>query len=120
MYIEFLKTSFLGISVQVYGLFIITGILLSYLIILDEILLFFILKKEIFDFVVFCFFGGLIGGRLLFVIIDWRYFFIDDPFLKLNLLSIYIPRVFAFWEGGLVFWGSFFGGFFASLFYSLP
>lgn len=49
--------------------------------------------------------GTLLGGRILFVITQWADY-AEQPW-----------RVFAFWEGGLVFYGGFIGSFVCVMFY---
>jgi prolipoprotein diacylglyceryl transferase len=51
--------------------------------------------------------GTLVGGRLLFAITQWEDF-VTDP-----------KRLYAFWEGGLVFYGGFIGSYIAAIGYML-
>jgi len=49
---------------------------------------------------------GLLGGRIVYII------------TRLDYFSDHLMEIFYFWEGGLVFYGGFLGGFFAFWFFS--
>ncbi len=53
---------------------------------------------QIADFSCLGLLGGIVGGRLLYVLLEWR-FFLESPL-----------EIFAIWHGGLVWYGGFFGG----------
>ncbi len=76
-----------------YGLFVAAGFLLSTFLILRDSEKFGISKDNIFDCLITILIGGLIGGRGLFVIINWEYYF-------------YHPlKIFMFYEGGMAIQG---------------
>ena len=57
-----------------------------------------ITAEQILDFSSVSLLAGLVGGRLLYILLQWR-FFLEAPF-----------EVFALWHGGLVWYGGFLGG----------
>ena len=57
-----------------------------------------ITAEQILDFSSVSLLAGLAGGRLLYILLQWR-FFLEAPF-----------EVFALWHGGLVWYGGFLGG----------
>lgn len=64
-----------------------------------------ITDEQIVDFTCICLLGGILGGRLFFILLSWDYFF-QHPL-----------EVVAVWHGGLVWYGGFLGGVFAAWFY---
>ncbi|MES2503923.1 MAG: prolipoprotein diacylglyceryl transferase [Myxococcota bacterium] len=71
------------------------------------------------DFGFWALVGGLIGARLVFIAVEWQDYFVHTPYTKIHSLGIEIPSVFAFWQGGLVYWGGFLGGFIACIIFTL-
>jgi phosphatidylglycerol:prolipoprotein diacylglycerol transferase len=65
--------------------------------------------NDVMDFGFWVLVGILIGARVLFIIVEYRYYFVDEPFTKIPL-GISIPTVLALWKGGFVFWGGVIGG----------
>lgn len=55
-------------------------------------------EEQVVDFTCWSLLGGIVGGRLLYVLLQWP-FFAQAPL-----------EVFALWHGGLVWYGGFFGG----------
>lgn len=96
------------INIYSYGVFIIIGFILALKIIKRHCAKIGLFENEIDDFSFWAFSGGIIGARLLFIFVEWKYFFIEHPFEK--FLFIKIPSIFAIWNGGFVYWGCFFGG----------
>ncbi len=65
-------------------------------------------KQNLFDLLFYCFIGGIIGARLWFAILNFKYF-AQNP-----------AEVFFIWQGGQSIQGGFMGGFLAGyLFYKL-
>ena len=60
---------------------------------------------ELFDWIGWAMMGGIVGGRILYVLLNWEWY-APSPW-----------SVLALWEGGLVWYGGFFGGLLASLWY---
>ena len=54
--------------------------------------------EQLVDFICYSLLGGIIGGRLFFVLLQWRWF-LQSPL-----------EIIALWHGGLVFYGGLFGG----------
>jgi len=67
-------------------------------------------QEDIVDFAFWALLGGLLGARLLFIMVEWRYYFVEEPFSVVPGLNISIPTVLAVWKGGLVFYGAALGG----------
>lgn len=84
-----------GVKIHAYGFFIAIGYLASLWLIsrlarnrgLDP--------ARFFDLAFLALVSGVIGGRILFVLTNWRYF------------RQYPAEIFSFWQGGLVFYGGF-------------
>ncbi|MCK5451171.1 MAG: prolipoprotein diacylglyceryl transferase [Candidatus Omnitrophica bacterium] len=83
------------ITLYSYGLCIAIGFLISAVLILKDSEKFDIPKGDMLDVLIAVLVGGLIGGRLLFVLINWK-IYLADP---LRVLMVY--------EGGLAFQGAF-------------
>ena len=49
--------------------------------------------------------SSLVGGRLYFIAVNWNDYFGANAFVATRAGNI--PRIFALWEGGLVFYGGF-------------
>jgi phosphatidylglycerol:prolipoprotein diacylglycerol transferase len=72
--------------------------------------------EEVLDFAFWALLGGMIGARVVFIIVNWREYFVDHPFDHVG--GIPIPAVFVIWKGGLVFYGAALGGLLAFLWYT--
>ncbi|HEY4223155.1 MAG TPA: prolipoprotein diacylglyceryl transferase [Myxococcota bacterium] len=72
--------------------------------------------EEVLDFAFWALLGGMIGARVVFIIVNWREYFIDHPIDHVG--SIPIPAVLVVWKGGLVFYGAALGGLLAFLWYT--
>ncbi len=83
------------VTIYSYGLFVAIGFLLSTILILKDSRKFGIAPEKMFDCMIAILAGGLVGGRLLFVIINYRYY-LEYPL-----------RAFMFYEGGLAYQGAF-------------
>ncbi len=82
------------VTLYTYGLFVAVAFLLSTALILKDAKRAGFPQGKFFDCLIAIFLGGLIGGRLLFVAINWRVY-IQDP-----------VRILLFAEGGLAFQGA--------------
>ncbi len=89
-----------SLTLYSYGFFVAMGFLVSTFLILRESEKAGFSRNDIFDAVIVVLISGLIGARLLFVMINWEYY------------SQNLSRVLMFYEGGLAFQG---GAFFAIL-----
>lgn len=88
-----------GISIAFYGIVIVTGMILSTLIILREAKRKNIKEDLIIDIIMYSIVAGLIGARFYYVIFSWDYY-------KDHLLSIFNIR-----EGGIAIYGGIIAGF---------
>jgi len=75
-------------------------------------------KSAVIDFSFWALFGGILGARIVYVLVEWRYFFIIKPWI-IVFKHIKIPSVLVFWEGGLVVWGGILGGICAFIWFAL-
>jgi phosphatidylglycerol:prolipoprotein diacylglycerol transferase len=60
--------------------------------------------------------AALVGSRVYFILVNWDDYFGAGPWLVATPIGR-IPRVLAFWEGGLVFYGGFIGATLAGVLY---
>ena len=81
-------------TVYSYGLFVAIAFLLSTILIIRDSKRFGISPDKMFDCMIAILLGGIIGGRLLFVIINYHYY-LEYPL-----------KAFMFYEGGLAFQGA--------------
>jgi len=84
------------IHVYAYGTMIAIGVILSLVLIERNITNSSVEPSGVGDFIVLSVFSGIIGARMLFVMVNWEQFRFD------------IMTVFFVWEGGLIFYGGFF------------
>jgi phosphatidylglycerol:prolipoprotein diacylglycerol transferase len=73
-------------------------------------------REVVMDFAFWALLGGMIGARVVFIIVNWREYFVTNPWDK--VAGIPIPSILVFWKGGLVFYGSALGGLAAFLWYT--
>ncbi len=110
------RIPFLGWPIHLYGVMIVTGFMLALYVVFRQAKRIGKYEEDILDFGFWALLGGILGARILFIIVEWRQYFIDDPWVSIG--SIKIPRVLALWQGGLVFWGAALGGFIAFLIFA--
>ncbi len=110
MFPELFRLPFIGLPVHTFGLTIAVAFLLVVHIIHRQALRSGQSTDEVLDASFWVLLGGIIGGRLAFVIVEWRAFFIETPWVQLTSLGFSIPRVLTIWQGGSVSWGSYSGG----------
>ncbi|MCB4791099.1 MAG: prolipoprotein diacylglyceryl transferase [Elusimicrobia bacterium] len=84
------------ITIRTYGLLVAIGFFAALQYILIKAKTIGLHEDEILDIVLYTIVAGLIGGRLLYVMLNWSYY--ANNFLQ----------IFQLWEGGLVFYGGFF------------
>jgi len=82
------------VTLYTYGLFVALGFLISTILILRDARKAGISQNTIFDCLMTVLISGLIGGRLLYVVINWEYYL------------QYPARALMFYEGGLAFQGA--------------
>lgn len=94
------------IKIHTYGLLIVIGFLIGLYLIYREAKKEGINPERIIDISFWGLAFGLLGGRIIYIITRWDYF------------SQHFIEIFYFWEGGLVFYGGFLGGFAAFYIFS--
>jgi phosphatidylglycerol:prolipoprotein diacylglycerol transferase len=99
-----------------YGVLIVTGFLLAMFVARREARKLGRFEEEVPDFAFFALLGGMIGARIVFILVNWREYFVERPFD--HVAGIPIPSVLVIWKGGLVFYGAALGGFVAFLWYT--
>lgn len=99
-----------------YGVLIVTGFLLAMYVAHREAKRQGRFTEEVLDFAFWALLGGMIGARVVFIVVNWEDYFINHPWDK--VFGIPVPAVLVIWKGGLVFYGAALGGFLAFLWYT--
>lgn len=107
---ELFRIPFLNLPVHTYGAMYVTGLLLGMFVAYRQALRDGKYHNDILDFGFWALVGALIGARILFIIVESHYYFVEYPFTQIPHTSISIPTIFALWKGGFVFWGGAVGG----------
>lgn len=97
----------LDLPLHTYGVMIVTGFLLAMFVSWKEAKRIGELADEVLDVAFWCLMGGLIGARVVFILVNWEQYFVDqfwDPEYT------WLPSVLVIWKGGLVFYGAALGG----------
>jgi phosphatidylglycerol---prolipoprotein diacylglyceryl transferase len=108
----------LGLPLHTYGLMIVTGFMLGMFVVSRQGQRHGGYHEEVMDFGFWALIGGMIGARVVFIMVNAREYFIEKPFVEVPQLGFKIPAVFAIWQGGLVFYGAALGGFIAFIIYA--
>lgn len=104
----------LDIPIHTYGVMIVTGFLLAMYVAWREAKRQGELFDDVLDFAFWALVGGLVGARIVFIIVNWRHYFIEQPIDP----DWKVPAVLVVWKGGLVFYGSAIGGFLAFVWFA--
>lgn len=107
---ELFRIPIVGWPIHTYGLMMVSGFLLAMYISVRYATRIGAMANDVLDYGFWCLVGGIAGARTVFILVDWRSYFIDHPFVEIGHTGIKIPAVLAIWQGGLVYWGSFLGG----------
>lgn len=110
---------FLNWPIHSYGVLIVIGFLLALYCGFRQGLRIGHYAYDVLDYGFWALVGGLSGARILYIIVEWKRFFVHDPWTSVPNLGIKIPSIFAIWEGGLVIWGGILGGFIALVLFCL-
>jgi phosphatidylglycerol:prolipoprotein diacylglycerol transferase len=113
-----LHLPFINQPIHSYGALIVIGFLLALNVSKWQARKLNMKEEDVMDFGFWALMGGLIGARVIFIAVEWRDYFITQPFTEIAWLGFKIPTIFAFWQGGLVYWGGFLGGFVAAILYT--
>lgn len=97
-----------------YGVLIVTGFLVAMFVCSREAQRQGEMKEDVLDFAFWALLGGMIGARVVFIIVNWKQYFVEQ-FLHPRYK---IPSFLVVWEGGLVFYGAAIGGFVAYWIYA--
>ncbi|MEM7589380.1 MAG: prolipoprotein diacylglyceryl transferase [Myxococcota bacterium] len=107
---ELIRIPLLNLPIYTFGFLVAAGFLLAVHISYRQALHQGHFDQEVLDFSFWALLGGIIGGRIVFMLVEWKTFFVTEPWLYISGLGIWIPRFLALWQGGSVYWGNFFGG----------
>ena len=99
------RVPFFGWPLHSYGVLIVIGFLLAMWVAWNEAERQGQFVDDVLDFAFWALVGGMIGARVVFIIVNWRDY-AADPI-----------KILQFWKGGLVFYGSALGGFAAFLWF---
>lgn len=107
---ELFRIPFLNLPVHTYGAMYVSGLLLGMFVAFRQAKRDGKYHEDILDFGFWALVGALIGARILFIIVESHYYFVEQPFTEIPKIGISIPTIFALWKGGFVFWGGAVGG----------
>jgi len=107
---ELFRIPFLNLPVHTYGALYVVALLVGLFVAHRQALLGKKYVNDVTDFGFYALLGGLIGARILFIMVEWQYYFVEEPFTEIPKTGISIPTVLALWKGGFVFWGGAIGG----------
>ncbi|HXW53723.1 MAG TPA: prolipoprotein diacylglyceryl transferase [Myxococcota bacterium] len=107
---ELFTIPFVNLPVHTYGALYVTGLLVGMYVAFRQAKLVGIYHEDILDFGFWALVGALIGARILFIIVEAHYYFVESPFTEIPGTGISIPTLLAVWKGGFVFWGGVVGG----------
>ena len=108
---ELFRVPGLGLPVHTYGVLIVIGFLSALFVGARQARRYGKYEEDFLDFAFWALLGGVLGARILFILVEWEDYFVKHPWTEIKQLGISIPSVFALWQGGLVFWGAIIGGF---------
>lgn len=101
------RVPLIDLPLHTYGVMIVSGFLLAMYVSFREARRLGQLEDEVLDVAFWALVGGLIGARVVFIIVNWEQYFVEqfwDPEYT------FLPSIFVVWKGGLVFWGAALGG----------
>ncbi len=99
-----------------YGVLIVTGFLMAMFVAWREAIRQGQYADDVLDFAFWALLGGMIGARIVFIIVNWKQYFVDQPWD--TVAGVSVPAVLVVWKGGLVFYGAALGGFISYLLYA--
>lgn len=107
---ELFRIPFLNLPVHTYGALYVAGLMVGMFVAFRQAKLGKLYHNDILDFGFWALIGALLGARILFIVVESHYYFVENPFTKIPGTDISIPTIFALWKGGFVFWGGAVGG----------
>lgn len=114
---ELFRIPLLGLPVHTYGALYVMGLLIGMYVAYRQAKRWGKYHNDMLDFGFWALVGALIGARILFIVVEAQYYFVENPFTLIPGTKISIPTVLALWKGGFVFWGGAVGGAVALLFF---
>ncbi len=110
------KLPFIDWPLHTYGVLIVTGFLMAMFVAWREAIRQGQYADDVLDFAFWALLGGMAGARIVFIVVNWRQYFVEQPWD--TVAGISVPAVLVIWKGGLVFYGAALGGFVAYLWYA--
>ncbi len=110
------KLPFIDWPLHTYGVLIVTGFLMAMFVAWREAIRQGQYADDVLDFAFWALLGGMAGARIVFIVVNWRQYFVEQPWD--TVAGISVPAVLVIWKGGLVFYGAALGGFIAYLWYA--
>jgi len=110
------KLPFIDWPLHTYGVLIVTGFLMAMFVAWREAIRQGQYADDVLDFAFWALLGGMIGARIVFIIVNWKQYFVDQPWD--TVMGVSVPAVLVVWKGGLVFYGAALGGFISYLLYA--
>src|SRR5262245_53985388 len=107
---ELFRIPFLNLPVHTYGALYVMGLIVGLFVAYRQAKRGNKYQNDVLDFGFWALLGALIGARILFIIVEADYYFVESPFTEIPGIGISIPTVLAVWKGGFVFWGGALGG----------
>lgn len=102
----------LDVPLHTYGVMIVSGFLLAMFVAYRQAQRIGELQDEVLDVAFWALVGGLVGARVVFILVNWREYFVERFWDKVTIggFSFSMPSVLVVWKGGLVFYGAAIGG----------
>ncbi|HEY1099384.1 MAG TPA: prolipoprotein diacylglyceryl transferase [Myxococcota bacterium] len=110
------KLPFFDWPLHTYGVLIVSGFLMAMYVAWREAKRQNQYVDDVLDFAFWALLGGMIGARIVFILVNWKQYFVDQPWD--TVFGVSVPAVLVVWKGGLVFYGAALGGFVAFLLYT--
>lgn len=107
---ELFRIPFINIPVHTYGAMYVLGLLTGLFVAYRLALRCNKYQNDVLDFGFWATVGAILGARILFIIVESHYYFVEDPWTTIPLINLPIPTFLAIWKGGFVFWGGAVGG----------
>ncbi len=116
---ELFEIPFINKGVPAYGSMLMLGFLLAVLLARSRHRFLGLAKADVFDLGFLVVIGGIIGARIVHVVIFWRSYFVSHEYWPEWMGSLgWIGAILATWNGGLVYYGGLGGGIFGVFLYA--
>src|SRR5690606_34531508 len=87
----------LDLPLHTYGVMIVSGFLLAMFVAYRQAQRIGELEDEVLDVAFWCLVGGLIGARVVFIIVNWRQYFVEQFW---DTEYTFLPSILVVWKGG--------------------